>query len=144
MLGGVTSSNHVRNQTKEFPTSLDVFRHLLNKLIAAGGERWIHFDGPNKEAWVEIANDLNDYLELNFSFPFKDNLEDLLAKNQIVVPKNWRLIQYKPKQLGGLFAGYACYSIPKNSSDSLMPFIDDLFVKLFACAKDYPVSGYLT
>jgi hypothetical protein len=144
MLGGVTSSNHVRNQTKEFPTSLDLFRYLLNKLIDAGGERGIHFDGPKKEAWVEVANDLNNYLELNFSFPFKDSLEDLLAKKQIIVPKNWKLIQYKPKRLAGFFAGYACYSIPKNSSDSLIPFIDDLFVKLFVCAKDYSVSGYLT
>ena len=144
MMGGVTSSNHVRNRTKEFPTSLDVFRHLLNKLIDTGGEQWIHFDGPKKEAWVEVANDLNDYLELNFSFPFKENLEELLAKKQIAVPQNWRLIQYKPKRLGGFFAGYACYSIPKNNSDSLPSFIEDLFVKLFACAKDYPVSGYLT
>ena len=142
-MGGVSSSNHVRNRTKEYPASLDVFRHLLNKLIAAGGERWIHFDGPRKEAWVEVANDLDDFLELNFSFPFKGNLEELLAENQIVVPNNWRLIQYKPKRLGGFFAGYALYSIPQNSSDSLVSFIDDLFIKLCACAKDYPVSGYM-
>jgi hypothetical protein len=144
MMGGVTSSNRVRNLTKEYPSSSDVFRHLLNKLIVVGGERWIHFDGPKKEAWVEVANDLNDFLELNFSFPFKGNPQELFAKNQIVVPNDWKLIQYKPKRLGGFFAGYACYSIPKNSSDSLLPFIDDLFLKLFACAKDYPVSGYLT
>jgi hypothetical protein len=142
-MGGVTSSNHVRNRTKEYPASLDVFRHLLNKLITTGGERWIHFDGPKKEAWVEVANDLNDFLELNFSFPFKDNLEELFAKKQIVVPNDWKLIQHKPKRLGGFFAGYVLYSIPKKSSDSLVSFINDLFVKLFACAKDYPVSGYM-
>jgi hypothetical protein len=143
MMGGVTSSNHVRNRTKKYPASLDVYRHLLNILIVAGGERWIHFDGPKKEAWVEVANDLNDFLELNVSFPFKGNLEELFAKNQIVVPKDWRFIKYKPKRLGGFFAGYALYSIPKNSSDSLISFIDDLFVKLFACDKDYTVSGYM-
>jgi hypothetical protein len=144
MLGGVTTSNHIRNQTKEFPTSLDVFRHLLKKLIDAGGERWIHFDGPEKEAWVEVANDLNDYLELNFSFPFKENLQELFAKKQIVVPADWKLIRYKPKRLGGFFAGYVCYSVHRNNSDLLPSFIDDLFVKLFECAKDYSVSGYLT
>ena len=143
MMGSTTSSNHVRNLTKEYPASSDIFRHLLNKLITAGGERWIHFDGPKKEAWVEVANDLDDFIELNFSFPFKENLEAVFAKKQIVVPNNWRLIQYKQKRLGGFFAGYACYSIPKNSSDSLVPFIDDLFIKLFACAKDYSVSGHM-
>ena len=143
-MAGVISSNHIRNRTKEYPASTDVFRHLLDKLIAVGGEHWIHFDGPEKEIWVEVANDLDGFLELNFSFPFQDVLGDLFAKKQIVVPTDWKIIKYKPKRLGGFFAGYACYSIPKNRSDSLVLFIDDLFIKLFACAKDYSVSGYLT
>ncbi|HKI68015.1 MAG TPA: hypothetical protein VKA67_00380 [Verrucomicrobiae bacterium] len=142
-MGGATSSNHVHNRTKEYPASLDVFRYLLNKLVAAGGERWIHFDGPQKETWVEVANDLDDFLELNFSFPFKGNLEEVLANTKIVVPNDWRLIQFKPKRLGGFLAGHALYSVPKKSSDSLVSFVDDLFIKLFACAKDYPVSGYM-
>ncbi len=143
-MAGVTSSNRIRNRTEEYPTSTDVFRHLLNKLIAIGGEHWIHFDGPRKETWVEVANDLNGFLELNFSFPFQDNLEELFAKKQIVVPTDWKIHKYKPKRLGGFLAGYACYSVPQNGSDSLVSFIDDLFVKLFACDKDYPVSGYMT
>ena len=142
-MAGVTSSNHIRNQTEEYPASPDVFRHLLNKLVAAGGEHWIHFDGPKKEAWVEVANDLDGFLELNFSFPFQENLEKLFAERKIVVPTGLKIIKYKPKRLGGFFAGYACYSVPPKSSNSLVLFIDDLFIKLFACAKDYPVSGYM-
>ena len=72
--GEAVNSKPIKNHTDLYPTASDVFKHLIDQLIALSSDGWIHFYGLKKDAWVEVAND-RDYLLLNLSYPFKKDID---------------------------------------------------------------------
>ena len=139
--GEAVNSKPIKNHTDLYPTASDVFKHLIDQLIALSSDGWIHFYGLKKDAWVEVAND-RDYLLLNLSYPFKKDIDRVFQEAGVFVPGIWDLKRCSPRRLGGLVGGSAVYSIPQNQSSELIAFIDNLFVKFYACGQDYPVTGY--
>jgi hypothetical protein len=141
--GGVLSSKTIKNQTEQFPTAQDVFNDLLGKIVSAKHEGWIHFDGPKKDAWVEVANE-PDHLVLLFCHPFKNDLNKTFFEAGVSIPGDWQLKKVSPKRLGGLMGGSAMFSVPRDQIAELINFVDNLFIKFYNCGKDYKVSGYST
>ncbi len=141
--GGASSSRPIRNQTEQFPAAQDVFKNLVGVIVSTKKEGWIHFDGPKKDAWVEVANE-PDHLILIFCCPFKNDLNKTLFESGVSVPGCWRLEKFSPKRLGGLLGGSAMFSVPRDQIVELIAFIDNLFIKFYGCGKDYKVAGYAT
>ena len=133
----------IKNHTELYPAASDVFKTLLEKILALKSEGWIHFDGPRKEAWVEVANE-PDHLILLFCYPFKDELNKALFEAGVSVPGNWRLEKFRKKRLGGLLGGSAMFVVPRDQIVELIGFIDHLFIKFYNCGPNYNVSGYST
>ena len=138
MFGGA-----IKNHTELYPTASDVFQKLLDKILISKAEGWIHFDGPQKEAWVEVANE-PDHLILLFCYPFKDDLNKTLFEAGVSVPGNWKLQNFTEKRLGGLLGGSAMFAVPRDQAAKLIGFIDNLFINFYRCGRDYKVSGYST
>jgi hypothetical protein len=141
--GGVSSSRPIKNQTEQFSSAQDVFKNLVDKIVTTKYEGWIHFDGPKKDAWVEVANE-PDHLILIFRYPFKGELNKTLFEAGVSIPGDWQLKKFSPKRFGGLLGGSAMFSVPRNQTVELIAFINDLFIKFYGCGKDYKVSGYAT
>lgn len=133
----------IKNHTELYPAASDVFKKLLDKILASEKEGWIHFDGPKKEAWVEVANE-PDHLILLFSYPFKNDLNKTLCETGISAPGNWRLEKFKKRRFGGLVGGFVIFLVPRDQIAELTRFIDNLFIKFYGCGQNYKVSGYST
>jgi hypothetical protein len=141
--GGVSSSRPIKSQTEQFPTAQAVFKKLVDEIVSTKYEGWIHFDGPKKDSWVEVANE-PDHLILIFCYPFKNDLNKTLFEADVSVPGGWRLKKFNHKRLGGLLGGSAMFSVPRDQTANLIMFIDNLFIKFYGCGQDYKVSGYAT
>lgn len=139
--GGVTNSKRIRNQAEAYPSGLDVFRYLVDKILTTKHEGWIHFDGPQKDAWVEVGNE-PDHLVLLFCYTFKSDLNKAFFEACVSIPGNWQLKKFSQRRLGGLLGGSAMFSVPREQIAELICFIDSLFVKFYGCGQDYKVSGY--
>ncbi|HTR41148.1 MAG TPA: hypothetical protein VMH87_05990 [Pseudomonadales bacterium] len=133
----------IKSHTELYPAAPDVFNKLLDELLASKYEGWIHFDGPKKETWVEVANE-PDHLVLLFCYPYKNDLNKALFEAGISVPGPWRLEKFNPKRLGGLVGGSAMFLAPRDQAAELTGFINQLFIKFYNCGPNYKVSGYST
>lgn len=133
----------IKNHTELYPAASDVFKTLLDKILVSKSEGWIRFDGPKKEAWVEVANE-PDHLILLFCYPFKNDLNKTLFEADVPAHGNWQLEKFRTKRLGGLLGGSVMFLVPRNQIAELIGFIDSLFIKFYRCGQDYKVSGYST
>jgi len=139
--GGAASSKPIKNQTELYPNATDVFKVLVDKIVSTKYEGWIHFDGPKKNAWVEVANE-PDNLVLVFCYPFKTDINRTFQETGVSIPGIWRLTKWSPKRLGGLLGGSVMLWVPRDQTAELIAFVDNLFVKFYGCGRDYKVSGY--
>ena len=136
MFGQGHRTKPIKSHTETYPSPQDVFRKLISDCTEK--ETWTHFDDSNDSFWVETSLDA-DAILVNFSFPFKQNIYDLFAQNNISIPGDWETVTFVEK---GVYSdGYATFSITVPSAEPIVAFINQLFTAFSKAGPDYKVSG---
>jgi hypothetical protein len=123
----------VRSGTADYPHPTDVFRSLLNRLVDESmQEAWADFTTDRSEAWVQVA--LQDKtFAVNFAFPHTGGLDEALRARG-VKPPAWTCVHCEPGKA-------ATYEAPVADAESVVTFVDALFLHFFACGSVYSVHG---
>lgn len=119
--------------TTDYPTSLELFTAMVEKLVGQDKWEWVMFDVPDSDGWVQVAVSEGEF-GLNFAWPFDDDPVTRLGAHGIEVPGYWQL-QY-------LDAGTAAtFAVPARDLQLVASTADAMFQRLFGCAPGYSATA---
>lgn len=113
----------------------DVFQHFIVELENEGRGYVTFGDQDDEKKWVQVKFEPDGTL-LNFSYPYDEEPEQFLSKQQIRFPSSFYLESWE-KQL------YATFSGPRIQPKELVEIVDELFVRLLKTSPHYVVRGQI-
>jgi len=122
------------NDSRQFANLRDACDTLLAEYESRGGEFVTFEDIEDDNRWVQAMNDDDETSTLNFSYPFSEEPDRLIASKGVAFPAGYTLANWE----SGTFATYFG---PRLSISETAAVIDTLFTKLLGSSPNYSVRG---
>ncbi|MDD5011482.1 MAG: hypothetical protein PHQ00_05105 [Phycisphaerae bacterium] len=124
----------LKSGTPQHPAPINVFNSLIDDVVTDKGELdKAYFSTKSCKGWAEVYLK-NDGIIVNFKFPFKNSPEEIFTEKRLGIPDNWCE--------GACKVGKKItFRIGKKHKDSIGPFLDLVFRKLYDCPEDYILRG---
>ena len=122
----------IRSGIKKYPSAKHVILEVLGLYETHGGE-FATFSMSDEEYIQAIVD---DSVTLNFSWPYEENPDRVLADEEITLPDGFELTDLEK-------GTYAMYSGPLLSKNELATTIDTLFQSLYEADDQYRIDGVL-
>lgn len=124
-----------RSGTPKFPKPVDVFNVLINDLMDLDEWDKASFVAKKCKWRVEVQPDKSCFLVM-ITYPFSDSPESLFMQKKVGLPSDWNIKKFRKKKKVTL-------SLEKSNKNSIAPFLDLIFRRLYNCPDNYSVFGKL-
>lgn len=132
-----TLPRRLQSGSFKYPTSIDVFNSLIDHLMKLDEQDKVYFTAKKCKGWAEVRLHRGGGFLVSIKFPYKDSLEAIVAEKGIKVPECWGVRYFKKRKKVTFWVG-------KKDRDTIEPFLDLVFKKLYGCLSNYTVIGKLS
>lgn len=119
--------------TQTYPTPLDLYAAMLEKLVAERRWQWVDFEVAGSKHWMQVSYS-DRHFSLNFAYPCDDDPIGRLAGYGVTLPASWRLDHFSPGKAATLCA-------PEADLQHCASIVHEISLKYFGHPADYRVEG---
>jgi len=122
-----------RSGTSKYARPTDVFNALIERLTELDDFDKVYFRAKNYKGWAEVRLCKRN-LVVSFKFPFNESIETVFEEKRIKAPGHWCSGGFKKRKK-------AIFRLSINHKDTIGPFLDVIFKKLYGCPNNYTLFG---